>query len=357
MIGKWFYGTDLPAAANGATYIVSAGSLFGNNSNAALDVPSSADMRQGALGDCYFIAALGTLADSDPSSIENMFINNGVQNGVQSWTVRFYYDTPQGYTADYVTVNALLPGYAATAPEYAQPGADGGWWIPLLEKAYAQWNQTGNEGRNGQNSYASLTGGWMDAVDEAVLGAAAADYSPSATGAAQAVIAALEGGAAVTAGIFTNGSSQFTNLNLVSGHAYQVASYNNNPQSANYGTFQLANPWGTYEPQPLTWSELAEFCPGIVVAGAAASAAPSSGTVGSAAPPPQQGVPSGSIGGDSAASHAARAAIQQAVSPRRYVADAAILASFVGSQSFSADDGTKNVRTQALDALFAEYGS
>ena len=111
LVDKWFYGSDLPAASNGVTYCVVAGPLFGDNPDPALDVPSSADMRQGALGDCYFVAALGALADSSPSAIENMFIDNGVENGVQTWTVRFYYDTPHGYTADYVTVNDLLPGY------------------------------------------------------------------------------------------------------------------------------------------------------------------------------------------------------------------------------------------------------
>jgi hypothetical protein len=38
------------------------------------------------VGDCYFIAALGALADSSAAAIENMFIDNG--DG--TWTVRFY---------------------------------------------------------------------------------------------------------------------------------------------------------------------------------------------------------------------------------------------------------------------------
>jgi hypothetical protein len=64
LVGKWFYGTDLPAASE--PYCVVAGSLFGDNPNPALDVPSSADMAQGGLGDCYLIAALGAIADSSP---------------------------------------------------------------------------------------------------------------------------------------------------------------------------------------------------------------------------------------------------------------------------------------------------
>lgn len=352
LVGKWFYGTDLPAAGNDATYCVVAGSLFGDNPNTALDVPSSADMRQGAVGDCYFIAALGALADSSPSAIEDMFIDNG--DG--TYTVRFYYDTPQGYTADYVTVNDLLPGYSPTDPEYAQPGANGSWWIPLLEKAYAQWNETGNEGRNGRNSYASLSGGWMDTVDEQAVGTAATDYSPSGTpGAEQAVIAAIQNGAAVTAAIFTDGSAQFNALKLVSGHAYQVVSYDADPQSANYGTFQLANPWGYYEPQPLTWSELTEFCPGIAVAGAAQPVTAASRPTGSAA---SSAFPEAA----GTARNEWSAAILQAVSVAparglRYAPEAAILLDFAGNQNPSGDYPTRDARIQALDLLFAQYGA
>ena len=109
LVNKWFYGTDLPAAVVGTTYTAVAGSLFGDNADQALNVPSSSDMHQGAIADCYLIAALGALADSSPAAIESMFIPNGVENGIQSWTVRFYYDSARGYVADYVTVNAMLP--------------------------------------------------------------------------------------------------------------------------------------------------------------------------------------------------------------------------------------------------------
>ena len=49
LVNKWFYGTDLPAAVVGTTYTAVAGSLFGDNANQALNVPSSSDMHQGAL--------------------------------------------------------------------------------------------------------------------------------------------------------------------------------------------------------------------------------------------------------------------------------------------------------------------
>jgi hypothetical protein len=262
LIGKWFLGTDEPATPAWASYSVTAGSLWGSAGS-----PSSADMRQGGLGDCYFIAAMGALADSNPAAIENMFINNG--DG--TYTVRFFYQQPgKGYQADYVTVNTLLPGYYGCTI-FAVPGLDGSWWLPLLEKAYAQWNETGHEGRDGTNTYASLSGGWMDYVDEQALGYTVSDYWPAGAGAEEAVIAAIQSGEAVTAGIFSDGNSEFNALNLVSQHAYMVASYN-----ASNGTFQLVNPWGCYEPQALTWAELEEFCPEITVANTSSTAAANS---------------------------------------------------------------------------------
>ncbi len=334
LVNKWFYGADLPASAGG-TYCVTAGSLFGDNPNSSLDVPSSADMRQGSVGDCYFVSALGALADSSHAVIENMLIDNGIENGAHTWTVRFYYDTPQGYVADYVTVNDLLPGYYTT-PLYAKPSPNGGWWLPLVEKAYAEWNETGHEGRGGQNSYSSLNGGWMDAVDEQVLGHAVAAFSPRSPGAKQTVIAAIQGGTAVTAGIFTDGNPLFNALRLVSSHAYQVVSYDADPQSAGYGTFQLANPWGSYEPSPLTWSELTEFAAGIVIGETTASIAASPAT--------------------STSAEAMRAAALQAVSTRQYTPSAGLVSDLALQRNTPALGNEQNLQRRALDMLMAGYG-
>ena len=188
LIGKWFLGTDHPTLCNTSlTYHTVTGALFPHT-------PSHADEYQGMLGDCYFISALGTLADSNPAAVENMFINNG--DG--TYTVRFYtgtYGSIYNYsdgsigagfangvgTADYVTVDSMLPVGSTGILAYADYGASdtnaaNALWIPLAEKAYAQWNQTGKEGRDGTNAFASIQGGWMATVDAQVLGYNATDY-------------------------------------------------------------------------------------------------------------------------------------------------------------------------------------
>jgi hypothetical protein len=251
LIDKWFLGSDLPSTG-GYSYSAVSGPLFSSSG------PSHLDEYQGELGDCYLISSLGTIADTAPATIENMIIPNG--DG--TWTVRFY-DNGQ---ADYVTVNDELPtsggmlvfdgyGHGTTNP----PGL----WIALIEKAYAQWDETGNEGRGGTNSYADIQGGWMANVDAQVLGHAAPSYDLSSSSDLQALISGMTNEQAVTVGTDgSNNSNDSLPYGLYGSHAYAVTGYNSSNQ-----TFTLYNPWGMDQPaQALTWAQLQATCDGLVVA-------------------------------------------------------------------------------------------
>jgi Calpain family cysteine protease len=269
LIDKWFLGADHPVLCNTSlVYKSAAGSLFAH-------APSHADEFQGQLGDCYFISALGTLADSNPAAVQNMFIDNG--DG--TFTVRFYtgtYGTIYNYgdgsisagftnnigTVDYITVDRMLPTTTSGMLVYANYGASynnsaNTLWIALAEKAYAQWNQTGKEGRDGLNAYASIQGGWMATVDAQVLGYNATDYIMTSTS-KQVAINALAAKKAVTIG-----TQQWTgtNLGLYASHAYAIVGYN-----ASTDTFTLYNPWGSNQPGQLTWSQLQATCTQMAVA-------------------------------------------------------------------------------------------
>jgi hypothetical protein len=278
LINKWFYGTDRPAICNSSlVYQSVAGSLFPH-------VPSHADEYQGQLGDCYFISALGTLADSNPAAVENMFINNN--DG--TYTVRFYtgtYGTIYNYndgsigagfrnslvTADYVTVDCMLPVSSTGKLGYADYGVNASntgnsLWIALAEKAYAQWNQSGRAGRDDQNAYASIEGGWMATVDAQVLGYNATDYIMSTTS-EQTAISALAAHQAVTIGT-GSWSGSGTQYGLYQNHAYAIIGYN-----ASSDTFTLYNPWGNCQPGQLTWSQLRATCTQLAVANTSGSVA------------------------------------------------------------------------------------
>ncbi len=251
LVGKWFLGTDLPAANAEGSYTYSSAATFASDPLFSSAGPSYSDLAQGDLGDCYLLSALGSIAKASPQDIENMFINNG--DG--TYTVRFF--TSSG-TADYVTVNTALPVSSSKGSSliYSNLGVGNSLWLPLAEKAYAQWNETGNEGRGGKNDYASTEGGWMGDVYGQVLGYSAQNvYSMSSS--TQLINAVTTSADAVTIG--TDGTFNYSSsTGLYGDHAYVVLSYNSSTQ-----LFQLYNPWGIDQPSALTWSQLAANCDGF----------------------------------------------------------------------------------------------
>ncbi len=275
LIDKWFLGTDRPALTSSTiTYASAAGPLF-------VGTPSINNEKQGALGDCYLIATLGSLASSNPDSVRNMFIDNG--DG--TFTVRFYsgtYSTTQssdglvsdGFrggngVADYVTVDRFLPAYSNGNFAYSNAGLSvrsttAPLWIALAEKAYAQWVAGGKSGRNGSNSYASIEGGWMGVVNAQITGKNSTWTSFSSEANRQVLINAIQTGQAVTLGTKASGVGN----GLVAGHAYSVSGYN-----ATTGTFTLYNPWGFNHPGPLTWAQLQANCAAFVMANASQTTA------------------------------------------------------------------------------------
>ncbi|MHB8973407.1 MAG: C2 family cysteine protease [Pirellulaceae bacterium] len=256
LVDKWFRGADHPVTSY--AYQSFAGSLFVNG-------PAYEDSDQGYLGDCYFIAAMDAIADSLPAAVQNMFIDNGDN----TWTVRFYVNG----AADYVSVDRYLPTYyssavyAGTGGTFTNSGNE--LWMALAEKAYAQWNETGNEGRDGRNAYASIEGGWMQTVSQQVLGKAAQTYWWLNDADKQNLIAAVNANKAVTYATNNNPGN-----GMVGPHAYMVTGYN-----AATDTFQLYNPWGSTHPGPLTYAQLRTSGQCFVVADPTGSVPASTGGV------------------------------------------------------------------------------
>ena len=172
-----------------------------------VDGPEYDDVIQGNIGDCYFLAALSSLADSDPWVVEQMI----APLGDGTYAVRFHRDGGEVY----VRADAELPAYYGTLPAYAKLTGDGELWVALAEKAYAQF-------RTGENSYASLASGWMNVVYTEVTGLAA-DKAFTSIMSLEALAGyisdSLQNGSAVSAG--TYGS---TVTPIVKSHAYVVMS-------------------------------------------------------------------------------------------------------------------------------------
>jgi hypothetical protein len=177
------------------------------------------------VGDCYFLAALASLAQTDPGVIQQMI----APLGDGTFAVRYF----SGGQAQYVRVDGDLPVYGGLTPAYAKVSLDGDIWVALVEKAYAEF-------RTGTNSYASISGGWMNPVYTQITGVSASDTSTSAS--SDAALAtqmsqALAAGHAVTAASNSAGSAT-----IVGNHAYMVFSV----QTLNgVQMVTVYNPWGS----------------------------------------------------------------------------------------------------------------
>ncbi len=271
-VDVWFLGTDQPNAGNNnqapIEYVPFAGTLYGAGG------PSFTDTEQGSLGDCWLIASFAAVANSDPTAIENMFVNNG--DG--TYTVRFY----SGGTPNYVTVDQTL-AINTQAWYNTSPIFDGGnyahisdlksnnvLWVALAEKAYAEWG--------GGNVYENLDGGWPSGPLNQFTNNGVQDYGFYST--QQTLINAVNNHDAVVVDTMEGNPD-----GLPAPHSEALISYDPNSQ-----TFLMWNPWGSYQGS-FTYNQLANDCTDFCVTTASGSVPVSGAPLGSqtglaeAAPP------------------------------------------------------------------------
>jgi Calpain family cysteine protease len=253
LVNKWFLGLDRPQATAGSTtltYVNAAGSLFSANG------PQFTDVKQGALGDCYFLGAIGEVALKSAQEIRNMFIVNG--DG--TYTVRFF----NAGKAEYVTVDSQLPTYSGrfAFANYGGSATNSSnvLWVALAEKAYAQINECGwirstNMG-GGINSYQALAGGWFSAAVSHIANKVSTTtmFGSSAGNDFGTFQTAFNSGKMVG---FASKSTPASGL-IVGGHQYVAVSLDATAQ-----TVTLFNPWGINNGSrfaglvTMKWSELA----------------------------------------------------------------------------------------------------
>lgn len=105
-------------------------SLFGKDWETSKKLATSG-FEQGTLGDNYFLTMVAALAQRG-QTIPNLFhTKKYTHEGI--FALKVYV---KGRPED-VTVDDLFPIYN-NQPAFAKPTADGGWWMPLLEKAFAK---------------------------------------------------------------------------------------------------------------------------------------------------------------------------------------------------------------------------
>jgi hypothetical protein len=205
--------------------ITSYASTYANFASQPLFVgsPQYNDIRQGSVGDCYLVASLASLAQSDPTVLEQMITSLG--DG--TYAVRFFRDGQ----AVYVRIDADLPVNSSGDLVYAALTADSELWVALVEKAYAYF-------RTGGNSYSSLDSGWMGTVYQEITNISSVSRGTSGQSAdlVSYITEELNAGHALTAGSKSTASGP-----IVGSHAYMIQSI----ETTDSGTFiTVYNPWG-----------------------------------------------------------------------------------------------------------------
>lgn len=188
--------------------------------------PTISDINQGDLGDCYLLATLSSVVNTDPGLIRKDIVSDG--DGI--YTVIF-----GGAKATRINVNADLPVEPGGQLAYAQLGNQDSIWVAVMEKAYVQYADPKAD------SYARIEGGWMTSAFAALgLSSQTLYPAPSATALLATLKTDLGNGDFVTIG--TNPKLPAASP-LVTDHAYEVDAVNVNSAGTPV-SITLRNPWG-----------------------------------------------------------------------------------------------------------------
>ena len=194
--------------------------------------PSVFDINQGALGDCWMLAGIGSAAYVNPDAIRGRVVDfrdgtYGVHLGDSYYRVdnRLVVSRPGNQNLNYVSL-----------------GSGGSLWASVMEKAYTHFRM------EGANSYPSIEGGFsfdvfVDAfqspdAQQVWFNHDASDLLTPEQHTAT-IIEMMEGGFAPTLGV----DFAVQGVPLLSAHQYVVLDYNLNVFGL-IDTIRVYNPWG-----------------------------------------------------------------------------------------------------------------
>lgn len=211
------------------------------------DVAELTDPVQGGLGDCYYIAALSSVAWSRPYAIINA--TSPSRNGDEEsplHRVPFY---NASNVVENVEVDELAPCSSSTQRLlYASSLDEGEIWPAVMEKAYAKW-RTGNTTQ--KPDYTQIAGGDpVEACRQLVGGTKTYKYNSGLT--TSEIISFVKSNSlscrtlnpmvAWTPSSQPNGCD-YEGAHIVANHAYSILGWDS--RDGEYYVV-LRNPWGTY---------------------------------------------------------------------------------------------------------------
>lgn len=191
--------------------------------------PSPNDVKQGQIGDCFFLASLASVADSNPQ-----FIKDSIkQNEDGTFTVRFF--DQKGH-----------PSYVTVANKFAQD-SDGlilasstnkkEMWVAIMEKAYAKW----------EHGIKNIDGGYPAQALTDITGHSKNDdifnRSERANTLFKKIKEAADQNQPMAAGTYPD-NPHYEEMGLVPSHAYTILGAK---EEAGKKYILLRNPWGEGE--------------------------------------------------------------------------------------------------------------
>ncbi|HEY9867984.1 MAG TPA: C2 family cysteine protease [Candidatus Obscuribacterales bacterium] len=191
-----------------------------------LDSITPSAINQGGIGDCYFLAAVGSLAEMNPQAIKDMIKDNG--NGTYTVTFPGDRDNP-------ITVAAPTDAEIALYVE----GKEHGIWPAVLEKAYGEWKGDTTIPQEAADGGDTIDKGIEILTPHKADQTKISDFSEDEVG--RMLEDYLDRGSPVVVSVFDNPEGA-RGGDLPTGHAYSVVDYD--PAS---GQVTIRNPWGTGE--------------------------------------------------------------------------------------------------------------
>ncbi len=230
---------------NGNIFTDSSGNVINSSDTTGKGVEMD-DVEQGAIGDCYFLAAIAAIAKSDPASLKKLIKDNG--DGTVDVTLhvkKHFYSRKK--TPHVETVSLNFPLDSSGTPAYAQLGNNKELWVMILEKAFAQYS----------GGYKKISGGYPGKAMETLSGGKSKSYLTffrKEEKIIELIKDALDNNKAVTASSKHGNEKKATKAGIVTGHAYTVKSINKSKK-----TITLYNPWGTKHVNDLPISDFKKF--------------------------------------------------------------------------------------------------
>ena len=209
------------------------------------------DVKQGALGDCYFLSAIGAVAKANPALLKKL-IKGPLKDGSYEVTLHIkedrFFDFMEDRTPHKVIVTPEFLVDSSGNPLYAK-GGDSELWVMLLEKAFAilRGEERTDKKKKFGEGYDVLTGGWGEEGMEVLTGKEAdtlwiKDMSDEEI--EKTITSALKDKRPITTGTIpgpdegkkaTKKQVAAGGLNIVLGHEYFVIEYKS-------GKLKLRNP-------------------------------------------------------------------------------------------------------------------